>query len=56
MAHYAKIGVGNIVTKVYVLSNEVLMKDGKEDEATGIEFLQNFLKFMISIKNTINFI
>ena len=41
MAHYAKIGTGNIVTKVHVLNNEVLLKDGKEDEATGAEFLQN---------------
>ena len=41
MAHYAKIGIGNIVTKVHVLNNEVLLKDGKEDEATGAEFLQN---------------
>jgi hypothetical protein len=41
MAHYAKIGVGNIVTKVHVLSNEVLMKDGVENAQQGIEFLQN---------------
>ena len=41
MAHYAKIGVGNIVTKVHVLSNEVLMKDGVENEQQGVEFLQN---------------
>ena len=41
MAHYAKIGVGNIVTKVHVLSNEVLMKDGEENEQQGLEFLQN---------------
>jgi hypothetical protein len=41
MAHYAKIGIGNIVTKVHVLSNEVLMKDGVENAQQGIEFLQN---------------
>ena len=41
MAHYAKIGSGNIVTRVHVLDNEVLLKDGKEDETTGVEFLQN---------------
>ena len=41
MAHFAKIGSDNIVLNVEVVNNEVLMKDGKEDEATGIEFLQN---------------
>jgi hypothetical protein len=41
MAHYTKIGKGSIVTRVHVLDNEVLLKDGKEDEATGAEFLQN---------------
>jgi len=41
MAHYAKIGKGNIVTKVHVLNNEVLMKDGVENEQQGVEFLQN---------------
>ena len=41
MAHYAKIGEGNIVTKVHVLNNEVLMKDGEENEQQGLEFLQN---------------
>jgi len=41
MAHFAKIGVGNIVEQVHVLNNAVLMKDGKEDEATGVAFLQN---------------
>ena len=41
MAHYTKIGKGSIVIRVHVLDNEVLLKDGKEDEATGAEFLQN---------------
>ena len=41
MAHFAKIGVGNIVEEVYVINNDVMMKDGKEDEATGVAFLQN---------------
>jgi|TARA_R100001530_G_scaffold37706_1_gene29279 hypothetical protein len=44
MAHYAKIGKGNIVTKVHVLNNEVLMKDGVENEQQGVEFLQNLHK------------
>ena len=42
MAHYAKIGVGNIVIETYVLNNDVLMKDGVENEQQGVEFLQNF--------------
>ena len=41
MAHFAKIGVGNIVEQVHVVNNDVIMKDGKEDEATGVAFLQN---------------
>ena len=41
MAYYAKLGKGNIVTKVHVLNNEVLMKDGVENEQQGAEFLQN---------------
>ena len=40
MAHYTKIGVGNTVTKIHVLDNNALMKDGKEDEATGAKCLQ----------------
>ena len=41
MAHFAVIDSDNVVIRVHVLNNEVLMKDGEEDEATGIEFLQN---------------
>ncbi len=41
MAHFAKIGSGSIVTQVHVLNNEVLMKDGVENEQQGVEFLQN---------------
>ena len=41
MAHFAKIGAGNIVEQVEAVNNAVLMKDGKEDEATGIKFLQD---------------
>ena len=41
MAHYAKIGAGNIVTKVHILANYILMKDGEENEQQGAEFLQN---------------
>lgn len=41
MAHYAKIGTGNIVLSVEVVHNEVLLKDDVENEQQGIEFLQN---------------
>ena len=41
MAYYAKIGAGNIVTKVHTLDNGVLLKDGVENEQQGLEFLQN---------------
>ncbi len=41
MAHFAKIGKGNIVLSVEVVNNAVLLKDGKEDESTGVAFLQN---------------
>ena len=44
MAHFAKIGLGSIVTQVHVLNNEVLMKDGEENEQQGVEFLQNLHK------------
>ena len=36
MAHFAKLGVGNIVEKVVVVSNDVAT-----DEQTGIDFLNN---------------
>lgn len=41
MAHFAKVGAGNIVLGVEVLNNDVLLKDGVENEQQGIEFLQN---------------
>jgi len=41
MAHYAKIGTGNIVLSVEVVNNDVLLKDGVENEQQGVEFLQN---------------
>jgi len=36
MAHFAKLGVGNIVEKVEVVSNDVAT-----DEQTGVDFLNN---------------
>ena len=41
MAHYAKIGTGNIVLSVEVVNNDVLLKDDVENEQQGVEFLQN---------------
>jgi len=41
MAHFAKIDSNNIVVRVHVLNNAVLMKDGEENEQQGVEFLQN---------------
>jgi len=36
MAHFAKLGTGNIVTEVHVVSNDIAT-----NEQAGIEFLQN---------------
>tara|TARA_R100001440_G_scaffold53301_3_gene72926 strand:+ start:1409 stop:1759 length:351 start_codon:yes stop_codon:yes gene_type:complete len=36
MAHFAKLGTGNIVTAVHVVSNDIAT-----DEKAGVEFLQN---------------
>ena len=41
MAHFAVIDSDNVVIRVHVLNNEVLMKDGVENEQQGVEFLQN---------------
>ena len=40
MAYYAKIGPGNIVTRIDTLDNYILLKDGVENEQQGVEFLQ----------------
>ena len=37
MAHFAKLGVGNIIEKVEVVSNDIAT-----NEQAGVEFLQNF--------------
>jgi len=39
MAHFAKLGIGNIVEKVEVVSNDVATT-----EQAGVEFLQNLYK------------
>ncbi len=39
MAHFAELDNINIVKRVVVVNNEVLLKDGVEDEQQGIDFL-----------------
>ena len=42
MAHFCKLGVGNIVEQVVVVNNEVITdNDGNEQEQLGIDFLNN---------------
>jgi hypothetical protein len=42
MAHFAKLGIGNIVEKVEVVANEVITDNNQqEQESLGQEFLRN---------------
>ena len=42
MAHFAKLGVGNIIDKVHVVKNEVITdNNGNEQEQLGVDFLNN---------------
>ena len=42
MAHFCKLGVGNIVEAVHVVKNEVITDNtGNEQEQLGIDFLNN---------------
>jgi len=42
MAHFAKIGLDNLVTEVLVVANrETMDSNGVEQEAIGVEFLKN---------------
>ena len=41
MAHFAEIDSNNIVTRVLVVSNELITIDGVEEESKGIELLQS---------------
>ena len=43
MAHFAQLDENNIVTQVIVVSNDDTMKNGVEDENTGIQFCKNLL-------------
>lgn len=38
MAHFAELNENNIVLRVIVVSNEMLIEDGRESEAKGIAF------------------
>lgn len=39
MAHFAELDENNVVLRVIVVDNENLLKDGVEDEATGIAYI-----------------
>ena len=39
MAHFARLDENNVVIRVHVVHNDVITKDGKEDEALGVAFL-----------------
>ena len=39
MAHFAKLGTGNIVERVEVVSNDIATT-----EQAGVEFLQNYIR------------
>ena len=42
MAHFAKLGTGNIIKKVIVVSNEIINNsNGIEQEKLGIDFINN---------------
>lgn len=43
MAHFAEIGLNNVVLRVIVVANEELMDNGQESEAKGAEFCRNLL-------------
>ena len=41
MAHFAEINDNNIVTKVIVINNEILLENGEESETKGIDFCES---------------
>jgi hypothetical protein len=47
MAHFAKLGTGNIIEKVEVVSNDIATT-----EQAGVEFLQNLYKDISAWKQT----
>ena len=56
MAHFAKLGTGNIITAIHTVNNnELLDENGVEQEAKGVAFLNtlfpnpNFAKCAIML-------
>ena len=47
MAHFAKLGTGNIIERVEVVSNDIA-----QTEQAGVEFLQNLYKDISAWKQT----
>ena len=42
MAHFAKLGTGNIIEQVIVINNSVITdSDGNEQEQIGVDFINN---------------
>lgn len=41
MAHFAELDSTGTVTRVVVVANEVIMRDGEERESVGVEFLNS---------------
>jgi hypothetical protein len=55
MAHFAKIGMDNIVTDVLVVANrETMDSNGIEHESIGIEFLKNLTGHQIWVQTSYN--
>jgi hypothetical protein len=55
MAHFAKIGIDNIVTDVLVVANrETMDAQGNEQEAIGIEFLRNLTGHQTWVQTSYN--
>jgi len=53
MAHFAKLGTGDIVTAVHVVhNNELLDENGVEQEAKGVAFLNKLYKTNDTWKQT----
>jgi len=44
MAHFAELDKNNMVLRVVVIANDKCLKDGLENEATGIAFCERLFK------------
>ena len=55
MAHFAKIGLNNMVTEVLVVANqEILDSNGVEQESIGVEFLKTLTGHATWIQTSYN--